>query len=168
MITCIPSIEAPISGRIELPDTSLCQALQPNKISNKFPVTTSHRQPITNHCDQTASIRMWRDVSSSQNIEGINTSKNAINSLWCPPSETSPFQGHPKPSTTEDSHPNRSWWKTMRNPIAEMNKKREQKLTMKYRNWKKGLSKKTWRSIGTRSEERRVGKECRSRWSPYH
>ena len=23
-------------------------------------------------------------------------------------------------------------------------------------------------SIGLRSEERRVGKECRSRWSPYH
>ena len=23
-------------------------------------------------------------------------------------------------------------------------------------------------SAGTRSEERRVGKECRSRWSPYH
>ena len=23
-------------------------------------------------------------------------------------------------------------------------------------------------SIGVRSEERRVGKECRSRWSPYH
>src|SRR3712207_7184935 len=23
-------------------------------------------------------------------------------------------------------------------------------------------------AIGTRSEERRVGKECRSRWSPYH
>src|SRR3712207_1134888 len=23
-------------------------------------------------------------------------------------------------------------------------------------------------SIGSRSEERRVGKECRSRWSPYH
>src|SRR2546430_2679826 len=23
-------------------------------------------------------------------------------------------------------------------------------------------------SIGARSEERRVGKECRSRWSPYH
>ena len=22
--------------------------------------------------------------------------------------------------------------------------------------------------MGTRSEERRVGKECRSRWSPYH
>ena len=22
--------------------------------------------------------------------------------------------------------------------------------------------------ISTRSEERRVGKECRSRWSPYH
>ena len=24
------------------------------------------------------------------------------------------------------------------------------------------------RYVGTRSEERRVGKECRSRWSPYH
>ena len=24
------------------------------------------------------------------------------------------------------------------------------------------------RIFGTRSEERRVGKECRSRWSPYH
>ena len=23
-------------------------------------------------------------------------------------------------------------------------------------------------AIGNRSEERRVGKECRSRWSPYH
>ena len=23
-------------------------------------------------------------------------------------------------------------------------------------------------AIGYRSEERRVGKECRSRWSPYH
>ena len=23
-------------------------------------------------------------------------------------------------------------------------------------------------AIGARSEERRVGKECRSRWSPYH
>ena len=23
-------------------------------------------------------------------------------------------------------------------------------------------------TAGTRSEERRVGKECRSRWSPYH
>ena len=25
-----------------------------------------------------------------------------------------------------------------------------------------------WQTSGTRSEERRVGKECRSRWSPYH
>ena len=24
------------------------------------------------------------------------------------------------------------------------------------------------RTLATRSEERRVGKECRSRWSPYH
>ena len=26
----------------------------------------------------------------------------------------------------------------------------------------------TWLSFKYRSEERRVGKECRSRWSPYH
>ena len=25
-----------------------------------------------------------------------------------------------------------------------------------------------WETEGRRSEERRVGKECRSRWSPYH
>src|ERR1051325_9761355 len=25
-----------------------------------------------------------------------------------------------------------------------------------------------WAGLGYRSEERRVGKECRSRWSPYH
>ena len=25
-----------------------------------------------------------------------------------------------------------------------------------------------WRALSFRSEERRVGKECRSRWSPYH
>ena len=24
------------------------------------------------------------------------------------------------------------------------------------------------KAMGSRSEERRVGKECRSRWSPYH
>lgn len=58
MITWIASIEAPTNGRIELPDASLCHALQPKDISNKFPVTTSHKQPITNHCDQTESIRM--------------------------------------------------------------------------------------------------------------
>jgi len=29
------------------------------------------------------------------------------------------------------------------------------------------MMKKQWRTIA-RSEERRVGKECRSRWSPYH
>src|SRR2546425_12450547 len=29
--------------------------------------------------------------------------------------------------------------------------------------WRSGLT-----TMGTRSEERRVGKECRSRWSPYH
>ena len=30
------------------------------------------------------------------------------------------------------------------------------------------VTKKTASSASDRSEERRVGKECRSRWSPYH
>ena len=33
--------------------------------------------------------------------------------------------------------------------------------------WNKGLTKDLNESL-KRSEERRVGKECRSRWSPYH
>ena len=32
----------------------------------------------------------------------------------------------------------------------------------------KGGSFKEYKDKGYRSEERRVGKECRSRWSPYH
>jgi hypothetical protein len=31
-----------------------------------------------------------------------------------------------------------------------------------------GTGGRTGGGIGIRSEERRVGKECRSRWSPYH
>ena len=29
-------------------------------------------------------------------------------------------------------------------------------------------SSRVWKGLEKRSEERRVGKECRSRWSPYH
>ena len=32
----------------------------------------------------------------------------------------------------------------------------------------KGAKEGEWFSLNGRSEERRVGKECRSRWSPYH
>src|SRR5256886_6381415 len=34
--------------------------------------------------------------------------------------------------------------------------------------WSTRSGPRRWRSADTRSEERRVGKECRSRWSPYH
>ena len=30
------------------------------------------------------------------------------------------------------------------------------------------IAQKIYRKVKYRSEERRVGKECRSRWSPYH
>ena len=36
-------------------------------------------------------------------------------------------------------------------------------------NWtRKTVGTESWYAIAFRSEERRVGKECRSRWSPYH
>src|SRR5579863_4908227 len=39
-----------------------------------------------------------------------------------------------------------------------------------YQAWDKNSFAPIWPKpvVGTRSEERRVGKECRSRWSPYH
>ena len=33
---------------------------------------------------------------------------------------------------------------------------------------KEGSTSQSFNDVLTRSEERRVGKECRSRWSPYH
>ena len=33
---------------------------------------------------------------------------------------------------------------------------------------RRGYQASSWVGPGKRSEERRVGKECRSRWSPYH
>ena len=36
------------------------------------------------------------------------------------------------------------------------------------RQWQELLHEKNYSESYTRSEERRVGKECRSRWSPYH
>ena len=32
----------------------------------------------------------------------------------------------------------------------------------------KSFNQSAWENLLCRSEERRVGKECRSRWSPYH
>src|ERR1043165_2521698 len=42
-------------------------------------------------------------------------------------------------------------------------------LRLRYDNWSIGrVLDGGARYLGNRSEERRVGKECRSRWSPYH
>ena len=41
-------------------------------------------------------------------------------------------------------------------------------IAMPYLNEEMGISKSDLGLFLTRSEERRVGKECRSRWSPYH
>ena len=41
-------------------------------------------------------------------------------------------------------------------------------LTASEANWRRFLSTASMNYKYSRSEERRVGKECRSRWSPYH
>ena len=62
---------------------------------------------------------------------------------------------------------------TMSDPIADMltrvrnaNMVRHEKLELPASNIKKEIAE-ILKNEG-RSEERRVGKECRSRWSPYH
>ena len=42
------------------------------------------------------------------------------------------------------------------------------KVQVYYKDWQGNQKRKQKRGFRTRSEERRVGKECRSRWSPYH
>ena len=43
-----------------------------------------------------------------------------------------------------------------------------EELAQIVRNWDQGAGKRSQLPDPARSEERRVGKECRSRWSPYH
>ena len=43
----------------------------------------------------------------------------------------------------------------------------EEKVLHVY-NWSDYIAEDTLENFTKRSEERRVGKECRSRWSPYH
>src|ERR1039458_10869704 len=49
--------------------------------------------------------------------------------------------------------------------VAEVDKTRTDKVQKKYPDAKLYQD---WRAMIDRSEERRVGKECRSRWSPQH
>ena len=49
-----------------------------------------------------------------------------------------------------------------------MNKFKKAESGMMLRNSVNEISAAKIQEINTRSEERRVGKECRSRWSPYH
>ena len=55
-----------------------------------------------------------------------------------------------------------------RKPIKEIQNKVNQELDSKFAQINDYLAKDLWQEILCRSEERRVGKECRSRWSPYH
>ena len=44
----------------------------------------------------------------------------------------------------------------------------ESQARMRYTYFASVAKKEGYEQIAARSEERRVGKECRSRWSPYH
>src|SRR5258708_6163764 len=64
-------------------------------------------------------------------------------------------------------------WKQMNRRGAsgvdgETTKEFEQGLDTRVQDLRERLKRGAYRAPPVRSEERRVGKECRSRWSPYH
>src|ERR1035441_9496897 len=81
-------------------------------------------------------------------------------------------------------HPQAIWWPTGRHPEATLRLPSgypeatprltlrlpglERQLEFTGRVWCRVGGTGGWRAALKRSEERRVGKECRSRWSPYH
>src|SRR5687767_15875479 len=69
----------------------------------------------------------------------------------------------PTPATAE-----RFSFHTTYNADPGRNSHRTTALPRTLRKLKSGLKPTALSAIGVRSEERRVGKECRSRWSPYH
>ena len=52
--------------------------------------------------------------------------------------------------------------------VVKLSKIQKTKLDMDQVAINEDLSSETMDAMSDRSEERRVGKECRSRWSPYH
>src|SRR5256885_16932107 len=52
--------------------------------------------------------------------------------------------------------------------LEKMIKQRREAITQFHSGGRADLVARETAEIGVRSEERRVGKECRSRWSPYH
>ena len=57
---------------------------------------------------------------------------------------------------------------TPRDRATELKEQAQSSLNQKDYIKARYLFKKAYEAFATRSEERRVGKECRSRWSPYH
>ena len=53
--------------------------------------------------------------------------------------------------------------KKKRDVLIELNQQTESLTKKDIATWRQA-----WQAAINRSEERRVGKECRSRWSPYH
>ena len=58
--------------------------------------------------------------------------------------------------------------KAIEKEIQKLNLRREAQVKEKLETAEKESKKKAEKPVAERSEERRVGKECRSRWSPYH
>ena len=56
----------------------------------------------------------------------------------------------------------------IRNPASRLPKELVRSAMLETKEKSRMAADKVGRETGERSEERRVGKECRSRWSPYH
>ena len=61
---------------------------------------------------------------------------------------------------SETANDGESWWKKRHERMEELMKEQEKEAVKRAQARRK--------AVQNRSEERRVGKECRSRWSPYH
>ena len=81
-------------------------------------------------------------------------------------------------ATPEERERARAWFQALRDRICAAFEDIEDTLTGTHSDLPAGrFARKEWKRDahdgnegggGVRSEERRVGKECRSRWSPYH
>src|SRR2546429_5962467 len=70
----------------------------------------------------------------------------------------------PTPDNPNGSSPRHQWY--LRSSI-DLPKHFDQDTTLRFVDHLPGLNVPSYYSLDGRSEERRVGKECRSRWSPY-
>src|SRR5687768_18597239 len=103
--------------------------------------------------------------------ESVNSQQNGVRSKDdCPDTNTESFfpcpvrKPHSLPRVIHEDK-NEQYRQVQKEPVRVLQDQGQRILTPIFLS---GFTYCARRRIGPRSEERRVGKECRSRWSPYH